>query len=227
MSSEIVRSENVSIPRSLVVLGGALRPVAGTLRTKTVARPIRTGTVSDIFDLCAEHLGRIGHEIELLADEIDAGLSFIASNPDTPDAEIYRAVGRLEVQLERIVNGYDEVRRLRASSEDHECWVLLVETYRKTLAQIQDWLDELVDFLGDPTTALRKRGISLNSDANVTFSLSIEAPPEVNLLTDWVEQRADEVIAASEYEDMRAEERSVSWLPLLWGGLFGWWLGGG
>ena len=227
MNGEAARTMAVSVPRSLGVLGEALRRVAGALRKKTVARPIESGSVSDIFDLSREHLGRIGDEIELLADEIDNGLSTIASNPDTPDAEIHRAVGRLELQLERIVNGYDEVWRLRAGSEDHECWLLLVETYRKTLAQIQDWLDELADFLGDPATALRKRGVSLESDANVTFSLSIEAPPEVGLLTDRLEQRAKETIATSEYEAMRAEERSESWLPFLLGGLFGWWIGGG
>ena len=214
------------LPRTLVVLGEALRPLTEELQTRLNTPIPQTRVLSDIFALAEEHLPQFADDCMQLPRVISEGIGQVASEADAPDTVVYRAVGRLEVRVEQILDRYDEVRCLRASAEDYWGWHLLGEIYRDVLGQIQGWLDELVDFLGDPTAFLKKHDIAPHGDVQVNFSLDLSAPPEVDQLATWADRRADEVIAGIEAA-REPEEQRVGVGGLLMAALFGWWLGGG
>ena len=229
-------SGSFTVPKVFKTQAEALRPLVRSMRARMLTSPPQTAAVSDIFELIQRHLDRIATDVPHFACEIEAGLGQAGARGDATDAEIFRAVGRLEVLLDRILDGYDEVRCLRANADDFEGWKLLVETYRGTLVQVQSWLDELVNFLHDPIAGLKKRGISAEGDAEVTFSLDLQAPPELDQLTEWSRQRSYELASgggAREVEfivrdpDWDEVEPPRPWLLVILGALFGWMIGSG
>ena len=227
-------SGSFTVPKVFKTQAEALRPMASSMQARMFTSPPQNAAVSDIFELIQVHLDRIANEVPRFACEIEDGLGRAGAEGDPTDAEIFRAVGRLEVLLDRILDGYDEVRCLRASADDYEGWRLLVETYRGTLVQVQSWLDELVDFLHDPIAGLKKRGISAEGDAEVTFSLDLKAPPELNQLTEWSRQRSYELASGGGAREVEIIARNPEWdevepprpwLLVILGALFGWMIG--
>ena len=167
-------------------------------------------------------------DVERLTSEVAHNLGPTVSDPDSAGADIERAVVRLQVRIEQLLDSYDELRRLDADPDDIRGWRLLTEIYRDTLGQIQGWLDDIVGALDDPQSAQSSRKDGGGQDLELTVSLTLIAPPQVHELTDWMERRA-----MAHESDMRERDREIrrldeerGWLAVVAAFLFGWIVGG-
>ncbi len=125
------------------------------------------------------------------------------------DAEVHRAVGRLEVHIEHLLTSHDEIQRANPGPEDFEGWSLLSDLYRDVLLRIQRWLDDIVDISRDPIAGLKRRGYSTQGD--VTIKLEFDAHErKLEELIYWIEDQLDEVEAA-ELSASRNAGRSLFW----------------
>ena len=211
------------IPRPLIVLGEDFRLMAEELGMRMDETPLETGTVSNIFDLVDEHMELLADHVGAFCEEISEGLGRLTHEPD----EHFQGVAsRLNSELEGILDGYDDLRRLEPSHEDFEGWSLLVEIYEETLFQIQLWLKEVVEFLDDPVAGVKKRGIPADGSGAVNLHLEMKAPRQMNALTRWLKRRGRDVTASQE-EAWALEQRRVHRQRLVLGSLIGWWIGKG
>ena len=188
-------------------------------------RTNRSEQVTDILSFAEDHLEQIGANVGRFTGEVNE-LGRLVAVADAPENAVHRGAARMEICLERLLDDFDEVRRANYGHGDSEGARLLAKLYRDTLAQIQDWLDETVECLNDPTGALKKRGLVLEEGKRVpiTLDLEFEAPPSMNDLVQWTVQRGDTLIDEERAKSDKASGGTV-WMGLL--ALFGlgWWLG--
>ena len=69
---------------------------------------------------------------------------------------------------------------------------LLGDIYRELLDEARAWLDEILEFVDEPVTALRKRGLATEGDIDLTIRLTLEAPPQLDSLLSWGRQRVED-----------------------------------
>ena len=217
-----------SLPSQLIVLREAIGRAADTLRQRRGGTVARTRAVTDIGSLAGHHLDRIAVDVERLVSEIGQNLGPAVSDPDSTGTDIERAVVRLQVRIEQLLDNYDELRRLDADADDIRGWRLLTEIYRDTLGQIQSWLDDIVGALDDAQAALSSCKDGGGQDLELTVSLTMIAPPQVKELTDWMERRA--IAHESEIwerdRELRRSDEERGWLAVVAAFLFGWIVGG-
>ena len=174
--------------------------------------PVEAGEVSDILGLVDEHTALLTAHVIAFGEAIGEGLGRLTHEPDEYFHEV---ASRLNAELEGILDGYDDVRRLKPDEEDFEGWALLVEIYEETLFQIQFWLEEVVEFLNDPLAGVKKRGIPVDGNG------------AVNLLTRWLESRGHDLRVAREKAWTQGDRRRAHRAGLIVGSLIGWWTGKG
>ena len=133
----------------------------------------------------------------------------------------------MNMELEGILIGYDNLRSLKASDDDFTGWSLLVEIYEDTLFQIHDWFEEVVEFLDDPLAGVRKRGIPADGSGAVNLHLEMRPPRQLNRLTRWLEHRGYDLKAAQEAAWAAEDRRRAHRQGLVVGTLLGLWLGKG
>lgn len=230
-------SDQSILPPHLVLLDKALRPIALKAQTRIAKAPFQTERVANMIDFIRHHLATIEDDVVRLEEEVNGELSSIAEASKATEAEVHRAAARLEVQLERLLNHYNEVRRVRPDHGYADGWRFLTGVYRDLLMQVQRWLGELIDFLEDPVAALKKRQLPTSGDVEFTLALKIVPSPSLRELTNWASRKATEmeVVEKERFENQveeaaarsaRAEERSLFALILAAFGL-GWLVGGG
>lgn len=207
------------VPRPLVLLGEEFRRMCREVDTRMDAAPFKSAPLFDICELLDEHLPLLSEHVTGFGEEINEGLGHLTHEPDSYFRRIAR---RMNAHLDAILDGYDDVRSLDSNAEDYTGWSLLVEIYEETLFQIHLWLDEVVDFVDDPVTFLKQRGVPPGGTLNL--SLQMEAPPQVDRLTQWLNRRGYVLQAAQEEEYGKALQRSHT-QGLVAGTLLGWWLG--
>lgn len=59
--------------------------------------------------------------------------------------------------VERLLDSYDEVRRVKGDARDTPGSLLLGDIYREMLGQARAWLEEILDFVEDSIETPRKR----------------------------------------------------------------------
>ena len=226
-------SKESVLPQPLIVLSEALQPISRKLRTCLNKPPGQPQRVLDIVEFLSHHLDMIADNVNALADEVNSGLGEVISDADAPDADVYRAVARMEVHLDGLLGGYDEVRQASCSVADRKVWSLLWETYRAVLNKVQDFIDELTRCLDDPVTALEKRGLPTEGEVVLPIEFRLRAPPQLDELNRWIRQKTSELEAANEAEIRgQAEEEAVagigsnSLVSLLAAFGLGWFFGG-
>lgn len=226
--SPVPMDNELSLPSQLIVLREAIGRAADTLRRRRGGTVAKTRAVTDIGSLAGHHLDRIAVDVERLTSEVAQHLGPAVSDPDSTDADIERAVVRLQVRIEQLLDNYDELRRLDADADDIRGWRLLTDIYRGTLGQIQSWLDDIVGALDDPRAALSSRKDGGGQDLELTVSLTMIAPPQVEELTGWMERRA--IAHESEFwesdREIRRSDEERGWLAVVAAFLFGWIVGG-
>lgn len=205
----------------LVIFAEAFAPLAEDTKRRMQRPQSQTAEVPDMPDFISRHVTLLGQAAGSLTKEVDRALQ------GTSDADVHRAIGRMEVHLERLLTGYDEVRRADPDGADLKGWSLLRDLYRDVLLIVQRWLDDVVDIANDPISGLERRGFSTQDNVTITLDLD-PSIPMLEELVRWMEDRADEVEAWADLMD--AAETSRSSHSMFWSlaaafGL-GWWLGG-
>ena len=154
--------------------------------------PAPTLRQEDTLELVSRQLARIADDAEALTDELNGDLRN-AISAEGDDADIWRAAGRFEMCIERLLDSYDEVRRSKGGARDTPGLLLLGDIYRELLDEIRAWLNEILEFVNDPIATLRKRGLATEGDIDLTISLGLEAPPQMDSLVSWGRRRAEEL----------------------------------
>ena len=215
-------TEELALPESLIALREALRPVATKLATEMARQPERHDQEGDMLEFVTAHLAMIGEDVEQIEDEVNDALAVVAS-----PADAQRAAARLEVQLERLLAHYDDVRRVNPNFEVADGWSLLGDVYHRVLTEIRGWLDELVEVLNEPTAALKARGQPTEGRVELSLPLTITASPELERLTGWAEEMA---AGAQDWIDCeeayQAKRSSLGFWALVLGAIgLGWMIG--
>ena len=198
-------SDEALLPQHVTLLGEALRPlpaqIDAALRTPTPPEEPETSFVT------AAQLGlaRLDEAVQRMVSEVNA-LGRIVTAAEAPAAEVHRAAGRVEAVLEDQLRLHAALYHLSAEPAYARGQELLLATYRGTLIQIRDWLQEIVETLADPMAALEKRGLPTSGNVELRLSLELTAPKELGQFRDWVAQATDE-------QDERSSRADA------WGGL--------
>lgn len=157
------------------------------------------------------HSRAIQRFLERLPSRVE-GLNSDSVNGDESDiAQVYRAAGRLEEVLSEWVDGYQEVKASHAQPDAGEVRDLLVGVYRHHLLEVCNWLEDLVNVIGDPATAMAKKGLSIRNGATLTVSLSVTVPPEMDKLLAIAKRM--QINATPELEPTPASPRSSQSAP--------------
>ena len=203
----------------MIILGEAFLPLAENTRHRMRRPQPQTVEVPDISDFISRHIRALRYAADGLCDGIDHAVE------GPSDADVHRAVGRMEVHLEGLLAGYDEIRGANPDGADLRGWSLLRDLYRDVLLQVQNWLDDVVDIANDPVSGLERRGLSTQDNVTITLDLDASRPKSKELIR-WMEDRADELEdRADELEAAeRSKSRSILW-PLVAAFGLGWWLG--
>ena len=196
----------------VLVLAAALRPLAAKLAT-ALARPGPEAGRGVDLDAVKDHISRIDRAVEgavaglnQLGAALAAAATALGDGPgpasgargtcpaDARDS-IHRAVGGFEAHVDALCDGYAGVagappELLGKADEGRE---LLAAVYAGTLAQIQDWLDDVLHAVDDPVDAMVRQGLdaqeSGKESVELSFTLTIAPPPEVHQLARWMERQ--------------------------------------
>ena len=183
-------TDTIVVPHRLQVLGQALKPVWKNLKERLERPSVTNVPVHGIIDVVSDHLGYLQGAISPLARRIDDLMSDVVSNEGVEDSEVYQAVGRFEAPLDDLVGHYQEARSLAAFGGESEARDYLVAVYRHSLVQVRDWLKELVDALEDPVSAARARGIPIEGQVELPFTLTMTSAPELDRLSAWLSRQS-------------------------------------
>lgn len=220
--------EESIVPRAVVVLGKALRPVAGKVAARIDKAPARRERPDNVGEFLSRHLRQMDDDVEALSEDVNRELGGAVAGAGD-DADVWRAVARLEVRIEGLLDSYDEVRGAEGDPEDAPGLSLLADIYRNLLRQILTWLNEILEFVDRPLAALRSRGLPTEGKVDLAITLTLESPsPQLESLARWAGQRADELDLLWDEEAERDRPRSDFGLLALVLSAFGLgWLFGG
>lgn len=189
-------TDEAVLPRRISLLGEAMTPVLVKLRTE-IAQPISaTAPVGSMIEVISAGLNSLQSIVHRLNGQVNALMSDVVAKEDASDADVYRAVGRFEAFLDDLLSEYQGLKRLHAYGADIEGRDLLAGAYRHTLAQIQGWLQDLVDTLADPQAALRRKGLPTTGPVEIPLTLHLTGAPELVALGHWGERQSG-VISSS------------------------------
>jgi len=204
------------LSRSLATLRAALHPVSGLLARRMADAPPQEQPCLDFAGFASHHLRVIEDGATRLVKAINDELG-AATGTDTADETVWRAASRVVVHIEGLLDQYDEVRRVKPEIGDVHPHGLLVGVYRDLLEQVQTWLNDVLQSLGDPVGALQKRGLPTEGRVEITVALTLEAPRQVDDLARWAQQRAGEL------ERDRGRRSWFTWVLIAFG--LGWLVG--
>lgn len=192
-------SSDPILPPHVTLLGEALRPLLHKVEGR-LGKPVRLiGPEKSFLDEGQHALHQLSDFVERLGSEVNRVLNEVVSAADLPEAKVHRAAGRFEMVLDELLDGYCELRVLRPYPAHKRGYELLLEVYRHVLAQIQEWLLDVVECLADPMAALKKKGLPTSGEIQLNLSLTFTSPPEQGELLDWIWEQTEE-------EERRAEE---------------------
>jgi hypothetical protein len=179
-------TDTIVVPQRLQVLGQALKPVWKNLTEQLEQPHAATIPVHAMLNVISRHMDYLQAAVSPLANRIDDLMRDVVSNEQVTDAQVYRAVGRFEAPLEDFVDHFNEVASLAPYGADIDARNMLVGVYRHSLVEIRDWLEELVEALEDPVAAARARGIPIEGQVELPFTLTMTSAPELEQLTSWL-----------------------------------------
>jgi len=208
-------TDEAVLPRRISLLGEAMTPVLVKLRNE-IAQPISaTAPVGSMIDVISAGLNSLQSIVHRLNGQVNALMSDVVAKEDASDADVYRAVGRFEAFLDDLLSEYQGLKRLNAYGADIEGRDLLAGAYRHTLAQIQGWLQDLVDTLADPQTALRRKGLPTSGPVEIPLTLHLTGAPELAALGRWGERQSG--VFSSSHNSGLGFWGTVGALALGWG----------
>jgi len=167
------------LPHRVTLLGEAMRPLG---RKISAELDMPVAPVADVYgmnEIVSNHLAGLQEIVQRVPDRLAGLMADVVDNEEAGDAEVHRAVGRLEASVDDLLAGYRGVRELRAFGPDGVARDLLADVYRHTLEEIWSWIAELVDVLADPLAALGKRGLPTCGTVELPLKLTLTAAPQL------------------------------------------------
>ena len=158
----------------MVVLGEALKPVLEKIEAQSSEPPRPIGAAKKFRDVMGHAANQISASAGRLDDEVKA-LNGVM-HADTPEAQVHRAVSRLEMVLDELLESYADMCHALPSPTDERVHRLLLAGLRRMLAQIQEWLRDVVDAMADPKVVLKRRGLPTNGEARLDLPLDLDVP---------------------------------------------------
>ena len=131
-------SDEPLLPHRMTLLGKAMHPIWFELKVQIELPVSRTSTVSDIAGFVSDHLNGLQEAVGRLEDRINGLMSDVVSNETACDAEVHRAVGRIESPVDDLLASYHAIRAVRGG-KDAEARELLADAYRHALGEIRGW----------------------------------------------------------------------------------------
>lgn len=186
-------TDTIVVPHRLQVLGEALKPVWKRLDNRLGQPSVPATPVQGMIEVISSHLDYLQVAVRPLASRVEALMSDVVANEGVSDAEVYRAVGRFEAPLDDLVDHLQEAGSLAVYGVDIEARDCLVGVYRHALAEIRDWLKDLVESLEDPVAAARAKGIPIEGQVELPFTLTMTSAPELEQLNAWMSRQASAV----------------------------------
>lgn len=182
--------EEITLPLRLTTLGAAMRTPLERLEQAllTAVKPrFPVPSMKEVVPARLDVLSSMALRMETRVSELMAD---IVDNESAGDAEIYRAVGRLESVLDELLDTYHEIGEMQAHGGDIKARDLLVEVFRHSLKEIRDWLAELVEFLADPRVTLEEHGVQQSGKIELTFALKFTPAPQLAQIVEWAKNQA-------------------------------------
>lgn len=183
-------TDTIVVPHRLQVLAEALRPVWKRLDARLGHASVPAIPVQGMIKVISDHLDYLQVAVRPLESRVEALMSDVVTNEDVSDAEVYRSVGRFEAPLDDLVDHMQEAGSISAYGVDVEARDCLVGIYRHALVEIRDWLKDLVESLEDPVAAARARGIPIEGQVELPFTLTMTSAPELDQLNAWMSRQA-------------------------------------
>lgn len=170
------------LPVRIVSLGDALGPALKYLRQAMVTKAKSSGREFVSIEDLSQHMVVIQQALGHLSHWFEDLTKIVAGDENVGMPEAYRFAGRLEQVLTEFVDGYHEAMASHAGPEASEARELLLGVYRHHIREFCDWLEEFLQVVADPTSAIKKRGISQRKNPTLTVTLKMTSPPEMEKL---------------------------------------------
>jgi hypothetical protein len=167
------------LPPQVVFLGEALAPVARGARQAMTRRVRSSGHEFETLADLSRHMGVIQQALTHLSPRLDGLMTDVIHKEGAGAIEAGRAAGRLEQVLSEFVDGYLDARASHASTEASEARYLILGVYRHHIREICEWLEDLVEVIANPASAIQKRGIAAAANVDLTVALNMTSPPEM------------------------------------------------
>lgn len=183
-------SDEPLLPHRITLMGEAMRPIWLNVQAQLDRHVQPITAVADMGELISQHFASLQNNIPRLTDRINRLIGDVVSNEDAGDADVYRAVGRFEAFLDDLLADYHAVRSLQVRGANVEARDLLAGVYRHFLAEVRDWLGELVETLADPMAAVAKRGLPTSGRVELPLTLTLTAAPQLEGLSRWAKRQS-------------------------------------
>jgi hypothetical protein len=178
-------SDTPIVPRRVMLLEQALRPVYATLVARLDAPPAGTAAVSDMVALLSIHLEAMRAACGRLEARISDVMNDVLANDAAGDAVVQRSAARFAAVVEDLLDGHRDVRVSVVHGDDAQARDLLAGAYRHLLVEIRDWLGEVVEALADPQAVARRRGLALDDPIELELNLRLTPAPQLGALARW------------------------------------------
>ena len=167
------------LPPQVVFLGEALAPVARGARQAMTRRVRSSGHEFETLADLSRHMGVIQQALTHLSPRLDGLMTDVIHKEGAGAVEAGRAAGRLEQVLSEFVDGYLEAKASHAGAEVSEARSLILGVYRHHIREICEWLEDLIEVIANPASAIQKRGIAAAANVDLTVALNMTSPPEM------------------------------------------------
>jgi hypothetical protein len=174
-------------PPRLTAFGDALAHLAERLRAGLAEPPASfaathlagpASTLDQHFDIIENAAVRITRRFNTANDDVLA-------NADATEADAHRAVGLIEAEIDRLLEGRAAAAWIVAPPLTLDARRLLPAVYEHTLREILAWLDGVIPIFIDPRATLEARGLWNDAQPviEVETCLTLTAAPELHELT--------------------------------------------
>ena len=181
-----MNSKEPQAAAEMLALGRALRPTLADMSATLRSSPPLGGDVATAESV-EDHLAQLedGCDFEGKIEKLQQ-----ATAAGSDELAIHRAVGAFEAHLQVLLDGYMEVLAWGGARSARRGRDLLAEVYRHPLAQIKNWIAEIVATVEEPLAAVKRRGLQTQRDVTLTIKLTLRPSPELGLLMRWAEENA-------------------------------------
>lgn len=182
---------NAVVPPHVRLLAEALRPLRARVRERLAEPPesapaIALRTDMDLADAVAFSGRENRDNLQALADALNAVGRLSAT--ESGAVSVRRAVRRIEVGVDALLDGFGEVREWDVRARNRHVRDMMEDLHRHYLTAILDWLDRLIEGIADPVSALKAQGLLTSGNVYLDMHLVLEAPPQLAELERWLER---------------------------------------